>query len=196
VLAVGLFVWLALRIHRHYDLEAECTALHPEAVEVPPYAPFTPVAGAPSPDGEQAEREESPAEIRHLIIVPLAGLDLPSVRALAYAVSLRLPVLCLHLSPTEEEARRFRDYWRTWGDHLPLEVVVSPHRAIVAPLVNYIAALHRQRPGLTLTVILPEIAVCHWSHRLLHNQTAPRLRRALRPLPKIVITSVPFHLPR
>ena len=29
VLAVGLFVWMALRIRRHYDLEAEATALHP-----------------------------------------------------------------------------------------------------------------------------------------------------------------------
>ena len=194
VLAVGLFVWMALRIRRHYDLEAEATALHPKAVEVPPYAPFTPVVEASSPDGEQAEREESPTEIRHLVIVPLAGLDLPSVRALAYAVSLRQPVLVLHLSPTQEEARRYRDYWHTWGDHLPLAVVVSPHRAIVAPLVNYIAALHYQRPGLTLTVILPEIVVCHWWHRLLHNQTAPRLRRGLRPLPKIVITTIPFHL--
>ena len=194
VLVVGLFVWMALRIRRHYDLEAEATALHPKAVEVPPYAPFTPVVEASSRDGEQAEREESPTEIRHLVIVPLAGLDLPSVRALAYAVSLRQPVLVLHLSPTQEEARRYRDYWHTWGDHLPLAVVLSPHRAIVAPLVNYIAALHYQRPGLTLTVILPEIVVCHWWHRLLHNQTAPRLRRGLRPLPKIVITSIPFHL--
>jgi amino acid transporter len=195
VLAVGLFVWMALRIRRHYDLEAEATALHAEAVEVPLYAPFTPVVEAPSPDGEQAEREERPTDIRHLVIVPLAGLDLPSVRALAYAVSLRQPVLVLHLSPTQEEATRFRDYWHIWGDHLPLEVVVSSHRAIVAPLVNYIAALHYQRADLTLTVVVPEIVVCNWLHRLLHNQTAPRLRRGLRALPKIVITSVPFHLP-
>lgn len=195
VLAVGLFVWMALRIRRHYDFEAEATALHAEAVEVPRYAPFTPVVEAPSPDGEQAEREERPTDIRHLVIVPLAGLDLPSVRALAYAVSLRQPVLVLHLSPTEEEATRFRDYWHIWGDHLPLEVVVSSHRAIVAPLVNYIAALHYQRADLTLTVVVPEIVVCNWLHRLLHNQTAPRLRRGLRALPKIVITSVPFHLP-
>jgi amino acid transporter len=195
VLAVGLFVWLALGIRRHYDFEAEATALHAEAVEVPPYAPFTPVVEAPSTDGEQAEREERPTDIRHLVIVPLAGLDLPSVRALAYAVSLRQPVLVLHLSPTQEEATRFRDYWHIWGDHLPLEVVVSAHRAIVAPLVNYIAALHYQRDDLTLTVVVPEIVVSNWLHRLLHNQTAPRLRHGLRPLPKIVITSVPFHLP-
>ena len=116
------------------------------------------------------------------------------MRALAYAASLQQPVLALHVSPTEEEAERFRDYWRVWGDHLPLEVVVSPYRAIVAPMVNYIESLHRLRPDLTLTVILPEIVVRHWRHRILHNRTAPRLRRALRPLPKIVVTTVPFHL--
>jgi hypothetical protein len=105
-------------------------------------------------------------------------------------------VLALHVSPSEEEAERFRDYWRTWGDHLPLEVVVSPYRAIVAPMVNYIESLHRLRPGLTLTVIMPEIVVRRWWQRILHNRTAPRLRRALRPLPKIVVTTVPFRLPR
>jgi hypothetical protein len=29
----------------------------------------------------------------------------------------------------------------------------------------------------------------------LHNGVAPRLRRALRSLPGIVVTTVPFHLP-
>jgi hypothetical protein len=82
-----------------------------------------------------------------------------------------------------------------WGDHLPLEVVVSPYRAIVGPMVNYIESLRRERPDLTLTVILPELIVSHWQHRILHNRTAARLRRALRPLPKIVVTTVPFHLP-
>jgi hypothetical protein len=41
VLAVGLLVLRALRIRRHCDLEAEATALHPEAIELPVSAPFT-----------------------------------------------------------------------------------------------------------------------------------------------------------
>jgi amino acid transporter len=211
VLAIGLFVLVALRIRRHYDLVSEAIALHPDAIEIPASAPLTPSSGttaahrreadgreaaAPSQDGEQAEQEENPTVIQHLAIVPLAGMNLPGLRALAYAASLRHPVLALHISPTEDEANRFRAYWQTWGDHLPLEVIVSPHRAIVAPMVNYIVALHRQRPALTLTVILPEIVVRHWWQRILHSQTAPRLRRALRSLPKIVVTSIPFHLPR
>lgn len=62
-------------------------------------------------------------------------------------------------------------------------------------MLNCISSLHGQRPDLTLTVIMPEIVVRHWWHRLLHNRVAPRLRRALRPLSKIVVTTVPFHLP-
>jgi hypothetical protein len=145
--------------------------------------------------GAESETEENPQQVHHLLIVPVASLDLPSMRALAYAASLQQPVLVLHVSPSEEEAERFGDYWREWGDHLPLEIVVSPYRAIVAPLINYIESLHAQRPDLTLTVILPEIVVRHRVHRVLHNETAGRLRRALRPLPKIVVTTIPFHLP-
>lgn len=118
---------------------------------------------------------ESPEEIRHLTVVPVASLNLASVRALAYAASLRQPVLALHISPNAEEAERFRGYWSAWGDHLPLEVVISPYRAVVAPM--------------------PEIVVRHWWHRTLHDHLAPRLRRALKPLPKIVVTTIPFHLP-
>ena len=210
LVAVGLFIALALAIRRHYDAVAEAIALHPHAIEVPKraIAPSRAVGarglrGADAGEhgrrrqtaGREDEREESPEEVHHLVIVPVASLDLASMRALAYAASLQQPVLALHVSPTEEEAERFRDYWREWGDHLPLEVVVSPYRAIVAPMVNDIESLHRQRPDLTLTVILPEIVVRHWWQRALHNGTAPRLRRALRPLPKIVVTTVPFHLP-
>ncbi len=219
LVVVGVFIVLALAIRRHYDAVAEAVALHPHAIEVPhraiapnrdgASAALAPHAGegtaGAQPEGGRrdstdrpqpadGEREESPEEVHHLVIVAVSSLDLASMRALAYAASLQQPVLALHVSPTEEEAERFRDYWREWGDHLPLEVVVSPYRAIVAPMVNDIESLHRQRPDLTLTVILPEIVVRHWWQRALHNGTAPRLRRALRPLPQIVVTTVPFHL--
>jgi amino acid transporter len=207
LLAVGLVIALASSIRRHYQLVGKAIELHPHAIEVPkrPIAPSV-AAGAvtAAPDGnerdaadataDRAETEESPDEIRHLILVPVASLDLPSMRALAYAASLQQPVLALHVSPTDGEAKRFSGYWHTWGEHLPLEVVVSPYRAVVAPMVNYIESLHRLSPDLTLTVIVPEIVVAHRRHRILHDRTAPRLRRALRPLPKIVVTSVPFHL--
>lgn len=144
--------------------------------------------------GAAEESEEVPEEIRHLSLVPIETLDRAGMRALAYAASLQQPVLVIHVSTGVAEAERFRDQWRLWGDHLPLQELVSPYRAVIAPLVNYIEALHHQRPDLTLTVILPEIVMCQRRYSPLHSRTAPRLRRALRPLRKVVVTTVPFHV--
>ncbi len=209
ILVIVLFILAALRIRRYYDMVDQALALHPHTTgEAPRYEPALRPGGAgrlASPAWRanaartnheaEAEVEETPGEIHHLAIVPMARLDLAGLRALAYAASFQQPVLALHISPTGSEAERFRDYWRTWGNHLPLHVIVSPHRAIIAPMVHYIWSLHHQRPDLTLTVIVPEIIVRHWWHRILHNQNAPRLKRALQPLPKVVVTTVPFHLP-
>ena len=129
-------------------------------------------------------------------VVPIAALDLPALHALAYAVTLGQPVLAVHVSPTEEEAERFQRSWQAWGQHLPLEVLISPYRATVAPLANYISALHRQRPDVTLTLVVPEIVVAKPWQRILHNRIAARLRASLIAHEGIIITTVPFHLPR
>ena len=65
---------------------------------------------------------------------------------------------------------------------------------MVAPLVNYILTLHRQRPDLTLTVAVPEVVDEHWWHRILYEQIARRLERTLRTLPGVIVTGVPFQL--
>ncbi len=205
LVTVAVVVMAARKIRRHYESVAKAVALHTHAIEVPGHSIVpksragvaTPApAATPNSQTLEQEDEETPEQIHHLVIVPVSSLDLSSIRALAYAASLQQPVLALHVSPTDEESERFSEYWQTWGDHLPLELVVSPYRSIVAPMVNYIESLHRLSPDLTLTVILPELVVARRWQRILHNQIAPRLRRALRPLPKIVVTTVPFHLPR
>jgi len=72
---------------------------------------------------------------------------------------------------------------------------VSPYRATLEPLANYIEALHLQRPDVTLTLVVPEIVVAHRREQVLHSRLALRLRRALRDDEGIVIAAVPFHLP-
>jgi hypothetical protein len=155
---------------------------------------LSPAGAVETADSGMTEREESPEEIRHLIAVAIARFDLSSLRALAYAASFDQPVLAVHISPDEDEARRFRQYWEVWGDHLRVEVIVSPYRAIVGPLANYLAVLHSIRPGIVLTVVIPELVVRHGWHQLLHAQVAVRIRRVLRREPGVVIATVPFHL--
>ncbi|MFI7425857.1 APC family permease [Micromonospora sp. NPDC049836] len=182
VLAVPLLVLLFRRIHRHYATLHRALALHPPA---PP--------GPAGPAGS-AEGEELPQEVRHLVVVPVARLNRASLRALAYAASLGQPTLAVHLAPEDAEADRFREQWRAWGDHLRLETIVSPYRAVIGPLAHYLEALHTSRPELTLTVIVPEVVLRRPWHRPLHSRAEQRLRAALRALPGVVVTSVPVHI--
>ncbi|HWX46273.1 MAG TPA: APC family permease, partial [Solirubrobacteraceae bacterium] len=201
VVLIPLLVALFLRIRTHYLAVGRAVALHPvqararaRIITPPPAAVLHERARSESLIG-RFEQEEAPDQVINLTVVPIIAMDLASLRALAYAASLGQPVLALHVSTDPEEAKRFRSYWHVWGDHVPLEIVLSPYRALVAPLARYLRLLHDQAPDFTITVVLPELIVRRAWHRLLHNGVAPRLRRALRRLPGIVVTTVPFHLP-
>jgi hypothetical protein len=60
-----------------------------------------------------------------------------------------------------------------------LAVVVRRYRATVTSLAHYIGALYRQRPQVTLTVILPEIVTARRWASVLHGRIVQRLRRTL-----------------
>ena len=182
---IAAIIVSSLRIRRYYQRTGQQLALRSDDVSVPA---LRPVPAAPLVPAEH------PGQISGLSIVPVAIIVRATMRALTYAAALGQPAFALHISPTDEEAGRFRGYWQIWGDHMPLEIIVSPHRAVVAPLVNYIWTLHRQRPDLTLTVTVPEVVDKHWWHRVLHEHTARRLERTLQALPGVMVTSVPFQV--
>jgi hypothetical protein len=170
------FVGASLLVRRHFDVVDHALALGARSAAV------------------DSEGEETPQQISNLAIVPVPMLNRATLRALAYASSSRASVLALHVAPTEEEGERFRRYWAVWGNHVPLEIIESPYRATVPPTIAYVESLHAQRPDLTLTVVVPELVVRRWWTRTLHDRDAVRLQRALRPLGKVVVTTVPFHV--
>ena len=195
---VPVLILLFRRIHRHYVCAEAAMSPHPldpdhVSRHLAPY--FRGNKAPPVGPVEAAEAAESPDEIVHLAMVPVTSLNLPALRALAYAVSLGQPVIGLHVSADEEDSARIRAQWEAWGNHLPLQVILSPYRLVVIPIVNYLNRLKEHRPGITRTVVLPEIAVPRWWQNALHNQVPFKLRVPLRHQPGVVITSVPFHLP-
>ena len=195
IVLVPLIVLACRRVHDHYQRAHEALTPRPEPGEHTSPVRLAPPRLASAFSERLAEAQDNPSDVHSFAVVPIAALDLAALHTLAYAVSLGQPVLAVHVSPTEEEAERFQRSWQAWGNHLPLEVVVSPYRATVAPLANYIAALHRQRPDVTLTLVVPEIVVAKPWQRILHNRIAERLRASLIAYDGIIITTVPFHLP-
>ncbi len=142
-----------------------------------------------------------PADIQHLFVVPIAGMDRVSVQSLAYARSISRHVIAVHVAIDAEDAHRVREAWERWQHNLAadeateLVIIESPYRSMARPLLNYIDTLHELYPEYTLTVLLPEFIVAHlWEH-FLHNQTALQLKAALLFRPGIIVTSMPQHLP-
>jgi amino acid transporter len=195
VVLVPLIIFGCRRVHAHYQTARAALTPRPDAGGDGSASPLRALERPPAAVAQLAEQQDSPDEVRSFAVVPVAALDLAALHALAYAASLAQPVLALHVSTSDDETSRFLRAWHAWGEHLPLEVVVSPYRATAAPLANYVAALHRQRPDVILTLVVPELIVAKPWQRLLHNRVAARLRSALIGCEGIVITTVPFHLP-
>lgn len=136
----------------------------------------------------------NPMPLRHhTVVVPIGELNQITLRTLNYARTLSDDVTAVHVNDNLEDIAALREKWDELKIDLPLVVVETPYRSIIAPLLTYIDLLDRRRDDDTITVVIPEFVATRWWQHLLHNQTALRMKGALLLRPGIVVTSVPYH---
>ena len=142
-----------------------------------------------------------PEQVKHLFIVPIAGLDKVSRQSLAYARSVSSYVVAVHVAVEQQDADKVRADWEKWKKYLSPEektdlvVIESPYRSLERPLLNYIDTMHELYPDYAVNIILPEFVVAHWWEYILHNQTAFQLKWSLLFRKDIIVTNVPQQLP-
>mgnify|MGYP001594027260 CR=1 FL=1 len=169
IFLIPLLVYIFSRIHNHYkELEA---ALSLKAFKMPPYVK------------------------RHRVIVPISSVHKGTMKALHYARTLSNDITAVHVLIDPDGAGRIKATWDYWGDGVRLEVIESPYRLLLEPLIDYIKRIASQRqPNEVITIVVPEfVPVKRW-HSLLHMQTAFFLQIGLLGLRDIVITEVPYHV--
>jgi amino acid transporter len=130
------------------------------------------------------------------VLVPIGGVHRAVLQANAYARSLSSDVRALFVDTDAESTERVRKEWEQWGAGTQLVVLQSPYRSLMEPLLEYIDQLQAASPDDYVTVILPEFVPRRWWQHLLHNQRALLIKGALLFRPRVVVTSVPFHLER
>jgi amino acid transporter len=130
----------------------------------------------------------------HIVIVPIGGVHRAVIEALRYASALAKDVRAVYVNVNPESLVQLKKDWPVWGSHVKLVVLQSPYRSMTEPLLDYIDRMEKEHPDDYITVVLPEFVVKHWWHHLLHNQSALTLKAALLFRPRVVTTSVPFHL--
>jgi amino acid transporter len=129
-----------------------------------------------------------------LVIVPLARLDRPARRALAFARTISPHATAVHITNDPQTAEELREHWSTLAGPMELVVVESPYRALVGPLLRYMDALQSLHPDRPIVVVLSEVVPRHWWDNLLHNQTSLRLKLRLFGRKNTIVADVPFHL--
>lgn len=128
-------------------------------------------------------------------VVLVSDMTRPIREALTYAERIGPPVTAVHIDVDSEQRRRLEHDWERSGYRLPLEILPSPYRSIVEPLVHYLRERRRLAPpGTLISAIIPEFVVPGRVTQILHNQTGLAIKGVLAGEPGIAVTSVPFHL--
>jgi amino acid transporter len=129
---------------------------------------------------------------RAVCVVPVAGVNAASLRAVLYARSLGLETKALFFADEDAEVSRLRFDWERFGIDVPLEVEEAPYRDLGKPLLGYLRRITAD-PHAVAVVVMPELVV-RGTDRLLHNQRALYMKRLLLFEPRVILTSVPYQM--
>jgi hypothetical protein len=128
-------------------------------------------------------------------VVLISDMTRPIREALTYAQGLGTPTTAIHIDVDAEQRERLEHHWQAAGYDFPLQIVPSPYREIVDPLVEYLRERRRTAlPGTLICAVIPEFVVPGRITQILHNQTGLAIKGILAAEVGIAVTSVPFHL--
>ncbi|MCX4435740.1 APC family permease [Streptomyces mirabilis] len=166
VVAIPLLMLLFDRIQRYYTTVGRELGLG----EVPP-----PVRGGDS-----------------LVIVPVGEVSRLTQHALSAARALGHEVVAVAVHADPAKVRALRESWDRWNPGVRLDVVDSPQRSLVEPIVDYVQ--RAQEGGWQIAVLIPEVEPLHRRYQILQNQRGLLLAAALRARTDVVVCVVPYRL--
>ncbi|MEO8562854.1 MAG: hypothetical protein ABI601_12305 [bacterium] len=123
--------------------------------------------------------------------MPVNGITKATSAALVYATTISEEVIAVCVEVDMRDSERMRTVWEEWDIGVPLEIVPSPYRSVLKPLVEFVDNLSMVSPGQLVTVIVPEIVPKHW-WELLHDKTALYIRTAFLFKPNVVVIAIPY----
>jgi amino acid transporter len=171
-IVIPLLVLMMLFIHRQYQASRERLAVPTDGV-------------LPGPSREER------------VVVPVPGINRAVVHAINVGRSIDPDVRAVYIADDADEGALMRERWVRQIPDVPLVVVESPYRALVGPLLSYLdvlgAAWPPDKPEPITFVVIPEYVARSWWERILYNQSAKRLRKALLGRPHTVVVDVPYQ---
>ncbi|MDP9614895.1 amino acid permease [Streptomyces demainii] len=133
-----------------------------------------------------------PARTMSLVIVPLGEVSRLAQRALTAALALGDEVVAISVQAEPEKARALQDTWERWNPGVRLEIIDSPHRSLVQPVVAYVR--REAGGGREIAVLIPEVEPRHRRYKILQNRRGLLLATVLRARTDVVVCMMPYRL--
>src|SRR6202048_3765234 len=113
-----------------------------------------------------------------IAVIPIDRWSNITRQGIEFAARLSPEVLALHVDPAENSELLHADWeryveqpFRAAGKEPPkLQVLPSPYRFIIIPLVQFILDLSEKHPDRRIIVVIPELVEDRWYEYFLHNQ--------------------------
>ncbi len=113
-----------------------------------------------------------------IAVVPIDRWSIITRQGIAFAARLSEEVIALHVEPAENSELLHEDWqryveepFRNAGREAPkLEILPSPYRFIIIPIIQFILDLSKKHPDRNIIVVIPELVEDRWYEYFLHNQ--------------------------
>jgi len=105
----------------------------------------------------------------------------------------------VHIEMDPEKTPRLKVKWEQFvepylGQKIKLDIIPSPYRWLVEPVLDYLDWTDLERTGDRVIVVLPEFETGNWLTQFLHNFTARRLRATLLNRPHVTVVSSRYFM--
>jgi hypothetical protein len=132
---------------------------------------------------------------RHRVFVCVNSLDLAVLEALRYGKGLRADELvAVHFMIDSDRAAELRKRWDNFELDTRLRVIDCPDRQIVRAVQKLVIKARNEHRDTHVTVLLPRRTYAPVLGRLLHDQTADKISRAVSRVPDAAATIVPYDV--
>ncbi|MFD4141793.1 APC family permease [Streptomyces sp. NPDC058572] len=127
-----------------------------------------------------------------LVIVPVGEVSKLAQHALTAAGSLGREVVAVAVHDDPAKARSLQESWDSWDPGIRLDIIDSPHRSLVEPIVAYVR--REAATGRQIAVLIPEVEPRHRRYQILQNQRGLLLAAALRARTDVIVCILPYRL--
>ncbi|MFF7985591.1 APC family permease [Streptomyces sp. NPDC007901] len=136
--------------------------------------------------------EPPPRRTTSLVIVPIGEVSKLARHALGAALALGDEVVAVAVHDDPGTCRALEEAWQRWNPGVRLDVIDSPHRSLVQPVVDYVQ--RAAADGRQVAVLIPEVEPRHRRYEILQNQRGLLLATVLRARTDVVVCMLPYRL--